>query len=385
MIRFVIRTLLRKGIIKRLFVGFAFLLASIPFVLAEVIVIDFGGTIAGVAEAPNSRHYISGDTTIRGIVETLKTRIRQHDPKGTLPKALLNVRVDDSTETGPSSQLTPLDWSRLGKQVQNYLDQEDVDGVVITHGTDTLEETAFFLHLTVKSGKPVVFVGAMRASNQLGSDGQLNLYNGIVLAGSNDARNRGVMVVLNDEIHSARDVTKSHTTNLDTFDSPNSGPLGHIYFGKMHFVRRELRPHTIRTPFTFSGLIEGDSDSDTVKLRSRVHIEYHYAGNSGAGLAAAINRGEKGVVLAGSGSGAIGGGIWKTMEEMCESEKLPIIVRASRTGSGSVGPSRRDDQLCRPLIPSGDLNPQKARILLLLALAHEVNDPTELRKVFEQY
>ena len=353
----------------------------------RVVVIDFGGTIAGESKAPNSISYKSGERDITDVVVEMIADIEKAD--GDVPDFLKTATIDQSLPSGGSSALTEKEWVLLHNRVTDYLADPSVAGVVVTHGTDTLEETAFFLHLTVKSVKPVVFVGAMRASTQFGADGPLNLYNAMAIAADRSTVQKGVMVVLNDTVHSARHVTKSHTTAPDTFIARNAGPIGKVRFGKVRFFGGLTRPHTLATPFDANKLLDGPADADATKRKRTVDILYHYAGNRGDDFRDTIKRGSDGIVYASSGQGALGGDTFRAIRQACKDdpESVPPILVSSRTGAGFVSsrPPGEDSPTCPILVGADDLNPQKARILLLLALSHGWTSWQDLKAVFEIY
>jgi L-asparaginase len=195
-----------------------------------------------------------------------------------------------------SDRIGPDDWLGLAQRVNAVLAHE-ADGVVITHGTDTLEETAYFLNLTVKSRRPVVVVGSMRPASATSADGPANLLNAARVAASAAAAGRGVLVVLNDEIHAARDVTKTNTLRLDTFRSRSFGPLGTIDGGQVRFYRQVERRHTVDAPFDITRLTPRDLP--------RVDIEYVYGGADGTAIDAVVGRGARGLVMAATGSGGL--------------------------------------------------------------------------------
>lgn len=261
-------------------------------------------------------------------------------------------------------------WPELIAHVNAELAGPAVDGVVITHGTNVLEETAFLLHLTVKSAKPVVVVGAQRPFTHLSSDGPLNVVSAVRTAASPEAAGKGVLVVLNDEIQSARDVTKTNTYRLETFQSPAFGFLGYCDPDRVVFYRAPGRPHTMAAPFTFPAN----------RSFPRVDILYGYAGDDGGLVRAAIGLGAAGLVVAGVGAGSVGG--MKAALKTARDAGIPV-VRSSRVGSGRV---MADDHYTEPgFIAADNLNPQKARVLLGLALLAHKSDPAELQRIFDTY
>ena len=262
-------------------------------------------------------------------------------------------------------------WLKLADRCNKLLAQDDVKGVVITHGTDTLEETAYFLNLVVKSDKPVVLVGAMRPATAISADGPVNLLNAVKLAASPKAVGKGVLVAMNDQIDGGRDVTKTNTTNVATFKSPELGALGYFTGGEPYFYKESLRKHTKSTVFDVSGL----------KELPRVDIVYTHVNDDRVLVDAAVKAGAKGIVYAGSGMGSI----HKDAEPgLAEAVKNGVtVVRASRVGNGMVveGSKEWTDE---GFLNGDNLNPQKARVLLQLALT-KTSDPKAIQKMFDEY
>ena len=260
-------------------------------------------------------------------------------------------------------------WPELVARVNALGADPAVDGIVITHGTNVLEETAYFLHLAVKHDKPVVLCGAQRPFTHLSTDGPLNLVSAVRTAAEPEAAGKGVLVVLNDEIQCAREVTKTNTYRVETFQSNGLGFLGFVDPDRVVLYRAPLRPHTAATPFHL-----GAKDAFP-----RVDILYGYAGDDGALVDAAVGLGAAGLVIAGVGAGSVGG-----MKDALKAarDKGVVVVRSSRLGSGRVVP---DDHYTEPGFVSADnLNPQKARILLALALPL-TRDPAEMQRIFDTY
>ena len=325
----------------------------------HVVILATGGTIAGrAADDTATTGYQAGALGIDVLVA-----------------AVPEVK-DFAQITG--EQLASLDskdmsdevWLRLSRRVNELLTQEDVDGIVITHGTDTLEETAYFLNLTVQSKKPVVLTGAMRPATAISADGPMNLLNAVRLAASPQAFDRSVLVCLNDQIDSARHVTKTHTTSLDTFKSP-LGPLGCMNDGHPTFYNRVDRRHAGHTEFDLK-------DADRLPY---VKVIYGHAGDDALFIDAAIKAGARGLVYAGTGNGSI----HKDAEEALAraAQAGIIIVRSTRTGSGTVIPAEQSYKEAGFL--NGDsLNPQKCRILLQLALM-KTSDRQQIRQMFYEY
>ncbi|MBZ5589758.1 MAG: type II asparaginase [Acidobacteriia bacterium] len=271
-----------------------------------------------------------------------------------------------------SENMTPAHWLQLARRVSELLARDDVNGVVITHGTDTLEETAYFLDLVVKSPKPVVLVGAMRPSTSISADGPMNLYNAVALAASSDAAGRGVMVCLNDQINAARDVTKTDTATLDTFRAPELGLLGVMEAGHPIFYRASTRAHTSATEF----------DIGAVKELPKVGIVLAYAGSGRLAIDAMIAAGVKGIVHAGTGNGSLAIDAKAALVEA--RSKGIVVVRASRVPGGAVARNGEADDDALDFVVADNLSPQKARVLLSLALTRTV-DTREIQRMFWRY
>ena len=276
----------------------------------------------------------------------------------------ITFRQVGSTEIGPN------DWIELRALIHRMArEAPTIAGFVIPHGTATIEETAFFLNLTLATSQPVVVVGAQRPASALGTDAGMNLVNALRVAGSADARGRGVLVVLNDEIHAARDVVKTSTYRLQTFRSVDFGALGHADGDGVHFYRAPTRAHMPDTPF--AGL--------ELAALPRVEIIYSYAGADGALVDAAVAAGARGIVSAGFAPGS------PTPEQRSAFERAAksgiVVVQCSRA-SGRVAPRRRLRE--SGIVAGEDFSPQKARILLMLALS-TTSDITRIQPLFQIY
>jgi L-asparaginase len=285
-----------------------------------------------------------------------------------------------------SSQLTLDQWLGLAKRINElFATDSGLAGIVVTSGTDTLEETAYFLNLTVLSDKPVVVVGSMRNPSAIGYEGAANLLEGFRVAASPDARGKGVLVVLNDEINAAREVTKTDALRLNTFQSRPYGVLGVVDADRVVFYRAPVKRHTARSEF----------DLRAVAALPRVDVILVYQGADGDLIQAAVDRGAKGIVVAGAGAGALSG--TQRDGEVYAVKKGALIVTTTRTGSGRIAPPRRnpsappsgnanaltpDEQ--RRIIAGEDLLPVKARVLLMLALT-KTSDPAEIQRIFSEY
>lgn len=339
-----------------------FLMMSISSVFAKdlpkVAILATGGTIAGSTNAGGvaTSGYKAGVLTVDTLINAVPEIKNLAQISG---QQVVNI---------DSSNMSKEIWLQLAKTVNELL-AGDIDGIVITHGTDTMEETAYFLNLVVKSDKPVVLVGAMRPSTAISADGPKNLYNAVALAATPEAKGKGVMVAMDDMIYGGRDVTKTNTTRTSTFKAPNSGALGIITDGMATFYVNQAKPHTTATEF----------DVMDLKALPKVDILYSYASDgSGPAARALVKDGAKGIVVAGSGAGSINKNQGDVLKELIKSDKL-VVVRSSHTGSGLVPLSAEG-----PFLTGDDLNPQKARILLMLALT-KTTDPKAIQAMFNKY
>src|SRR5215472_7630247 len=269
-----------------------------------------------------------------------------------------------------STDIGPKDWLEIRSMIHGIARSEPaVAGFVIPHGTATLEETAFFLNLTLAMSQPVVLVGAQRPASALGTDAGMNLVNALRVAGSPASRGMGVLVVLNDEIHAARDVVKTSTYRLQTFRSTDFGALGHVDGDGVHFYRAPLGAHMPDAPFS-------RLDVDALP---RVEIIYSYAGADAALIDAAVTAGARGLVSAGFAPGSPTPGQRSAFERAA---KAGIVVVQCSRATGRVAPRRRLRE--SGIVAGGDFSPQKARILLMLALS-QTTDLTEIQKAFQTY
>lgn len=335
--------------------------AAEPDKLPAVKILATGGTIAGAGSTSSTTvGYTAAVTPVDALINNVPEL-----------KKVANVSGEQVAQIA-SENMTNEVWLTLAKRVNQLLSQDDVDGIVITHGTDTLEETAYFLHLVVKSDKPVVLVGSMRPPTAMSADGMLNLYRAVILAGSKEAVGKGVLVMLNDTIHSGRDVTKTITDRVDTFKAPEIGPLGFFTGDKPVFYRSPLRKHTTASEF------------DIMKLSAlpKVDIVYHYANNSGTAVEAFTKAGAKGIIHAGTGNGSIGKAEYPAVE--AAQKKGVVIVRTSRVGNGIIARNGEANDDKYNFVAGDNLNPQKARILLMLALT-KTNDPKLIQAMFWTY
>lgn len=326
---------------------------------SRIAILGTGGTIAGFIDSTiATTGYTAGAIDIDVLIKAVP-QIRD----------LADISWEQIANIDSSNMCDEI-WLRLAKKIAKLF-AEGIDGVVITHGTDTMEETAYFLNLTIKSDKPVVLVGAMRPSTAISADGPKNLYNAVALVANKEAKNKGVMVAINDKILSARGVVKTHSLNVDAFSSPDFGDLGYIVDGKVFFYNNVTKAHTKNAPF------------DVSKLTSlpKVDILYSYS-NDGSGVAAKalFEHGTKGIVVAGSGAGSIHKNQKDVLKELLK-KGLKVVV-SSRVVAGCVAVSDSDEKL--GFISAENLNPQKARVLLILALT-KTSDPKKIQEYFLKY
>jgi len=356
----------RYALHSALCMGLALLLSSVVLArgpgLANVVILATCGTIAGTgASSTVTVGYTAATVGVARLIEAFPELKKVASVKGEQVFQIASENMNNDY------------WLKLAKRVNELLAQDDVDGIVITHGTDTIEETAYFLNLVVKSKKPVVIVGAMRPSTAISADGPVNLYNAVTLAASEEAVGKGVLVSLNDQISGARDVTKTNTANADTFRSWELGFLGYMQDNKPHFYRASTRKHTVDTEFDISKL-------DSLP---QVDIVYGYANMNRVAIDAFVASGDKALVHAGVGDGSLARPAVEPA--LIEARKKGvIIVRSSRVGNGIVARNgeAKDDEL--DFVVSDTLNPQKARILVMLALT-KTNDTKEIQRMFYTY
>jgi L-asparaginase len=270
-----------------------------------------------------------------------------------------------------SGAITMDQWLGLARQINDkFKKEQDLAGVVVTSGTDTLEELAYFLHMTVRDVRPVVVVGSMRNPSTTGYEGVANLEDAFIVAADPAARDMGTLVVLNDEINSAREVTKTDARLLSTFSSRDYGVLGTV-FDRVQIFRKPVRRHSAKSEF----------DASAITALPRVDVILTYQGAPGDLIKSAVDNGAKGVVIAGAGAGALSG----TQNEgvAYATDKGAFVVTTTRTGSGSIGGGGGRGNASRR-IGGDDLQPVKARILLMLALA-TTSDPAEIQRMFREY
>ena len=329
--------------------------------LPNVTILATGGTIAGTgASSTTTVGYTAATVGVQRLIAAVPELAK-----------VANVTGEQVFQIA-SENMSNEHWLTLAKRVNTLLAQPNVDGIVITHGTDTLEETAYFLNLTVKSRKPVVLVGAMRPSTAMSADGPINLYNAVLLAGSPEAAGKGVLVAFNDQIQSARDVTKANTSTLDAFRASELGMLGYIQGSKPFFYRQVVRKHTVESEFDVSALQSLPS----------VDIVYGYANMGPVALDALVAAGAKGIIHAGVGNGSLASKVVPSLK--AARAKGVLIVRSSRVGQGILARNgeANDDEL--DFVVADTLSPQKARILLMLAMTKSSNT-RDIQRMFYTY
>lgn len=324
--------------------------------LPRIVVLGTGGTIASTA---------SDATTLSDYAVTQSVSALLGEDSGI--ERLMRVEYRQPLNVD-SREITNSMLLALATEIESLLADPDIDGAVVTHGTDTLEETAYFLSLTLKLGKPVVIVGAMRPSSAISADGRLNLYNALVLAASPKARGLGVLVTLNDQFFAARFVSKFHTTRVDAFRAPDQGSLGAIRDGQVQVYQVPAGLHPETPAFSLAGLAQLPD----------VDIIYDHQSAGPHHYQASIDARAAGIVVAACGNGSLSPNAQAGLAQAVQAGIA--CVRSSRVPTGAVTHSRFD--AANGLIASGGLNPQKARILLMLALT-VAQDRDEIQRYFD--
>jgi L-asparaginase len=328
--------------------------------LPNVVILATGGTIAGAGASATGSAYTSGQVKIEAMIDAVPNI-----------RSLANLRGEQVANVG-SQDMSVKVWLDLANRINTLLADKDVDGIVITHGTDTQEETAYFLNLVVKSDKPVVLTGSMRPSTALSAEGPLNLYNAVAVAANPKSKGYGVLVVMNDEIHSAHGVKKMMTTPVQTFQSPEEGMLGTVNFGEVEFFHNSFGKNTVNSEFSVDG----------VKALPRVDIVYACADASPDLIDLMVKAGAKGIVIAGVGDGNMNAG---TLEAVKRATAAGVpVVRASRVPIGTVLLKGEINDEEYGSVSSMELNPQKARVLLMLALLKD-RKREDLQRLFIEY
>ena len=323
-------------------------------------VLATGGTIAGAQANPGDYGYKSGAYDVNSLLKAVPN----------LDK--LAVMTGEQVANIGSQDMNDEVWLKLAKRLNEVLASAQTDGALITHGTDTLEETSYFLSLVTKSDKPVVMVGSMRPATAVSADGPANIYNGVAVAGSPEARGRGTLVSLNDEIHYARNVVKTDTTSVQTFRSLNRGPAGVVHTGTVEWFQRMDKKLGNASEFSV----------DNLTTLPRVDIIYAHANMSADLIDAAIRNGARGIVVAGVGDGNM---TTPALETLAKAAKAGVVVvRSTRLASGIVLRNNEVNDDKMGFVASDELTPGKSRVLLQLALT-KTKDPLQIQKMFSEY
>ncbi|WP_260858678.1 asparaginase [Paraburkholderia sp. BCC1885] len=324
--------------------------------LPRVIVLATGGTIAGQADSRAANAYNAGSIGAQQLVQAVPGIDK-----------LARLSTEQVASIG-SQDMNDKVWLQLARRIQQISDRDEADAIVITHGTDTIEETAFFLDKVLHIDKPIILVGSMRPSTAISADGPANLYEAVEVAASTQARGRGVMIVMDDRIESARWATKTNTTSVETIRSPDTGPIGYVDPASVRFVTGQSGQHaqTLTLP-------AGDQ-------LPRVEMVYGHSNMDALQIDHAISDKARGIVLAGVGDG-------NTSKEALDAlaraaQKGIVVVRSTRVGSGFVNRNVEVDDDKNGFVVSLDLNPQKARILTQLLIANGVTSPASVQQAF---
>ena len=329
--------------------------------LPRIIILATGGTIAGQGTNVDRAGYIPGKLSVEDLLSSIPSINRKAVVKG------------EQIASVGSYDMTIEIWMKLAKRINEIFSNNEADGIVVTHGTDTQEETAYFLNLTVKSDKPVVLTGAMRPASAISADGPKNLYDAILVASDPLSKGRGIIVSFDETLYDGKNVVKMNTTHVNAFDSPNTGPIGQVYDGKVRYYSQPLQKENVDPLFDISRL-------DSLP---KVEIVYLYVDASIVAINAFIDDKTDGLIIAGVGNGSINKNILQAVETAVKKEIF--VVRASRVPSGRVTQFNQvfDDEKLGT-IAADDLNPQKARILLMLALTI-TKDKNKIQEMFLNY
>ena len=350
--------------IKRLSTTAILMLFSVMMALAQqkpnIHILATGGTIAGTGASATATNYTAGQVAISSLLDAVPEI-----------KNIANVTGEQIVKIG-SQDMNDEVWLTLARKINQLMKDPNIDGIVITHGTDTMEETAYFLNLTVKGDKPVVLVGAMRPSTAISADGPLNLYNAVVVAADKASKGKGVLVAMNGNILGAADVSKMNTVSVETFQAPNSGALGHVLNGKVTYTASPEKKHTTQSVFDVSQLD---------KL-PKVGIVYGYSNIDADMVAPMLENGYQGIVHAGVGNGNIHKNVFPVLTDA--RKKGILVVRSSRVPAGPTSLDAEVNDAEYQFVASQGLNPQKARVLLMLALT-KTNDWKKIQEYFNVY
>jgi L-asparaginase len=328
--------------------------------LPRIIILATGGTIAGSGAAADRAGYTAGKIPIEDLI-------------GGIPSINKVAKISGEQIASVGSQDISVEiWEKLNARINEIFAKNEADGVVITHGTDTQEETGYFLNLTIRSDKPVVITGSMRPATAISADGPKNLYDAITVAASPLSKGRGVLVSFNESIFDGRDVVKISTTKVNAFASPNLGPLGQVYDGKVVYYLNSLRKANRNTPF----------DIQNQKKLPRVEIVYMYADASPDIIDFLISKKVDGIVIGGVGNGNFNKAYTAAIKRAVAAGI--VVCRSTRCASGRVVLEDEIDDNALGTIVSDDLIPQKARVLLMLGLTQS-RDKKKLQQYFFEY
>lgn len=326
--------------------------------MKNILIVATGGTIAGTGAIGKSTSYRAGEIDINQIIETIPAISEIANLQA------IQFANIDSNEMGPHK------WIELSNYINELAKDDNIDGIVVTHGTDTLDETAYFLNLTLNTYKPVILTGAMRPATATSADGPMNLYQAVALACHKQAMGHGVMAVFSDTVYSGRDIQKVNNFKTDAFDKKDFGCLGYMQDDKAYFFARSYKKHTMQSIFS----------ENKLTTLPNVGIAYYYAGAS-VSILDALGKECSGIVIAGSGSGNYSAKWMNKVSELVSNGI--VVVRSSRVGHGIVFESKVFDPNAIT-IPSNTLSSQKARVLLMLALS-KTNNIETIRGFFNEY
>ena len=345
---------------KLIFFAAALLLGLTASAKPNIYILATGGTIAGQGVSSTQTNYHAGGVAIQTLIEAVPAMTE-----------IANITGEQVVNIGSQDMTTDV-WLTLANRINELLADDSVDGIVVTHGTDTMEETAYFLNLTVHSNKPVVLTGAMRASTAISADGPLNLYNSVVTAAAPESKGKGVLIVMNGLILPAHGTVKMNTVDVQTFQAPNSGALGYLFNSKVFYNDVTTKRHTSQSVFDVKGL----------KQLPKVGIVYSYADVDADVMQPFLNGTYQGIVHAGLGNGNYHKNLFPSLLKAREMGVL--VVRSSRVPTGPTTLDNEVDDAAYQFVASQELNPQKARILLMLALT-KTSDWKEIQKYFMEY
>jgi len=358
--RYIVRTLVIATVTASSLIASPLAAPAQGQTLPKVVILATGGTIAGVQPKAGEPGYKAGSLSVESLIAGAPGIEKLAQLEGEQIASIGSQDMNDEV------------WGKLARRANEVLARPDVTGIVVTHGTDTMEETAFFLGLVIRSDKPVVLVGSMRPATSASADGPLNLYNAVAVAADKAAGGRGTLVVSNDDIHSGRDIHKTHTTAVQTFVSLNRGPIGRVYYGKPRYFNMPAHRHTTKSEFPVAGTTS----------YPRVDIVFAHEGVDGTMVKAAVAAGAKGIILAGVGDG---NGTKDLIDALSAARKQGlVIVRSSHVGFGIVRRNLEVDDDALGFVAAMDLNPQKARVLLRMALTLST-DIAVIQRAFEEY